>query len=685
MPREDPMTETYVDDPFWTPRLAANRDKAIYSQWERYEEAGTISNFRIAAGLEEGPRRGFFYSDSDLHKWADAACRVLRAQRGARASKGAIAAQDPRLASLVAEYVALMRLAQEPDGYLFTYNQLLFPGARWKNLMIEHELYCHGHFIEAGIAHRAATGSEELFALAVKAADLVVAEFREAGNSRTSGHEEIELALLKLYRITRKRAYLETAGALLERRGRTPFFGASFAAQAISQLSRSRSVARRSASAAGSAGFDFSENLTKEEPPFMALRAAASFLSGSYQQQHAPIRRQLEPRGHAVRWAYMMTAVAMLQAETGDPSLASLASGAWERLVREKMYVSGGIGSLPLIEGFGRPYELDNRYAYSETCAAIGSILWNRELSLAGAARGAARGAASAEARYADLLEWQLYNAAMAGISLSGDAYFYRNPLSSKGGLHRRPWYATACCPSNLSRLLADLGSLVYAREGDALRVDQYIGGESELEGGGLIRIESGLPWQGRVRIHINSPESLRLKPRLPGWAFGSAGGPPGGYIATVNGESVAVNAARDPSRGAELLFGPSRFDRAAYLDLAIPAGETDIELDFGMDILRLKAPPELRPDRGRVAVARGPLLYCAESVDNPGTDLEELSILPESLRFEMAELGLGAVSGSIVGSSSRGRAIRLLPYAFWGNRGDTSMAVWLREGSEKE
>jgi uncharacterized protein len=647
--------ESYVDDAFWSPRLRANREASIFSQWEHYEEAGTVDNFRIAAGLAEGERRGFFYSDSDLHKWADAACRLLRSPDSFDA--GSRSPERARLEALVAEYVRLMALAQEPDGYLFTYNQILFPATRWKNLMIEHELYCLGHFIEAGIAHREATGAEELFALAVKAADLVVRDFFEAPASWTSGHEEIELALLKLYRITRNKAYLDTASALVERRGRSRFFGLRLASQALSQSFRARRARR---AGAPSAGIALGENLTKEEPPLIALRAAASFLGGSYQQQHAPVRDQAEPRGHAVRWAYLMTAVAMLYRESGDESLLKLSQAAWANLLCSKLYVTGGLGSLPLVEGFGRPFELDNRYAYAETCAAIGSVLWNRELSLA-----------TGEARYADLLEWQLYNAVSCGVSLSGDRYFYRNPLASKGGLERRPWYATACCPSNISRLFADLGELAYAASEGELRIDQYFGGWAEPAPGLRVEVESGLPWTGKVRLKVLSERPLKLKLRAPGWA--------GAAFLRLGGETVRrVMRSIEPRLGGAP-FGAERFERASYLEIDVGAGESALALELGMRIAAIEADWRVKPDRGRFAAAYGPLVYCAESVDNPGLDLEALELDPATLRFERSAPGFPFECGALVGTDPGGRPVKLVPYQLWGNRGPSSMTLWLR------
>jgi hypothetical protein len=490
--------------------------------------------------------------------------------------------------------------------------------------------------------------------LAERSARLIVCEFKDAGPERTSGHEEVEIALLRLYRIAREPEYLETARNLLERRGRTKSFGAKFLGQVLSQVARSR-AADRQKSDKGRLGFEFGENLTRREPPFLMLRALPCFLSGAYQQQDRPMREQVEPKGHAVRWTYLMTAAAMLHRESPDPSILAWMRSAWDRLVEEKMYVTGGIGSLPIVEGFGRPFELDNRYSYSETCAAIGSIMWNRELSLA-----------AGEARYADLIEWQLENAASVGISLSGDRYFYRNPLAADGELERRPWYATACCPSNISRLWAEVPNLVYSRGEGQIRVDQYIGSSARIGAAASVRLDSSLPWEGHARIEVESASPYALLLRIPGWADRAQ--------ATL-GDSPP----RIIERPAERRFGAARFERSEYMALELASGKSLISLDFSMEISLLRAHPRVGPDVGRVAVARGPIVYCAETADNPGLDLDAVSLDPASLRYAWDEGLFDGGCGTIEGNTDNGKPIKLIPYAFWGNRGPGSMRVWLR------
>jgi len=605
--REMHSTAVSIDKGFWAERRALNKDRAIIYQWEQYERCGTIRNFRIAAGLQAGTRAGFFYTDSDLHKWADAASRILRSTPSAR------------LDALLNEYIALIARCQEPDGYLFTYNQIHFPGTRWKNLQIEHELYCHGHLIEAGVSHFEATGKTELLRVAEKAADLIVREFKNGGPERTSGHQEIELALIRLYRVTHKREYLEAARNLLCRRGRIGHFWLHFLSQVVSQISRSRAASRQSRKR-GELGFEFGENLTGREPPFIMFRSVASFLSGAYQQQDRPLPEQREPRGHCVRWMYQATAAAMLCREESMPDLLGWMTNSWDAIVDQKMYVSGGVGALPVIEGFGRRYELDNRYSYSETCAAIGCVMWNRQMSLA-----------TGDVRYSDLIEWLLFNAAAVGISFSGDRYFYRNPLSSDGTLERQSWFRTACCPSNISRLWAEIDRLVGSENESGLCIDQYPSCRITLSNGVILAIESGFPWEGVVQINVESPITLRLRLRLPGWAQH-------GRVLVNNSERYGL------LRRHARLFNASRFTQAEYLDLELAKGCSTVKLELAMDITPLCADHRVFSDLGRISVTRGPLLYCAESIDNPALDFDRMILDSSSLSymFDPALFGSG-------------------------------------------
>lgn len=646
-------TQVTIEDPFWSPRRQVNASRAIFHQWAQLEASGCIANFRIAAGEQDGWREGWFFADSDAYKWLDAASRIYRD------------AADPRLAGVMDDFIALLGRAQQPDGYLFTYNQIHFPGVRWANLQIEHELYCHGHLIEAGVSHSEATGRTDLLAIARKAADLLLRDFLGAGPERTPGHEEIELALLRLYRATGHAPYRELARHFLAQRGRTRLFGLKLLRQMRSVAARSRQVTagRRDYLAAHPdyVPYRVPPGNAAPHPRGAHLRWLASALSGKYFQQHTPVGQQT-PVGHAVRFGYLQTAIAMLARADGDASLLPALEAAWARMVTRRMYVTGGLGALPALEGFGRDFELDPAYAYAETCAALASIFWNWEMALL-----------TGEARYSDLLEWQLYNAAAVGMGLTGDAYFYNNPLACRGGVARQPWYAVPCCPSNLSRTWADLGKYIYSVDGEGLAIHQWIGNRARLDLGVPVAVEivSGLPWDGEivVRLAPARPAEFTVRLRIPSWAAGWAS-------ILVNGEPAAPPTRPQLSNQAAGGFDPRLAAWAAVLRRWAPGDE--IRLAFELPIMLRRAEPCVRGHAGKIALTRGPLVYCLESPDNPGLDLFTAQVDPASLRAEPVPDLLGGIV-TLQGQTTTGRPVVAIPYALWGNRGPSQMAVWVK------
>ncbi len=653
--RESPAPgEARVTGGFWAGRLAASRNSLLH-QWEQFERTGRLDNFRVTAGMIKGFRKGFFYDDSDVHKWAEAASLALAA------------GPDREIEGRLSEYIDLVRRAAAPDGYLFTYNQCHFPGVRWKNLQIEHELYTMGHLVEAGVSHREATGRGDLFSLALAAGDLVARDFSNAGPSKTPGHEEIEIALVRLYRLTGRRDYLDTAQRFIEDRGRTRLFGLRLAGQFLSQGRRAAAVRKREG-ASGGAGFDFTEQLGTREPPLLKLRSALSFLSGAFFQQHRPVRKQRVPKGHAVRWGYLATAAAMLSRETGDGALLETLAAAWRRMVTRRAYVTGGVGSLPVIEGFGRDFEIDNRYAYCETCAALASIFWSREMLLA-----------TGEAPYADLIEWQLYNAALPGIALDGRSYLYRNPLLARD-VARRPWFGTACCPGNIARAWASLGGYAFSRRDGEIMVHQYIDCEWKPSGPGAagirrIAVTSGLPLGGNVVIDMECAEGSRvaLSLRIPSWAINPS--------VALNGQTVPPGERPAPVPTAS---GYSPFE-SYHVRIDGPWKKRNrIQIDLPLEIRLLRSDPRVRGNRGRVALSRGPLVYCAESVDNPGVAVPgaclDLSRPLEAVASSPHFSGARAMRGS----TPEGTPLTFIPYYAWGNRGPSSMEVWVRTGERR-
>ncbi len=656
-----PPDRVAIQDPYWGPRMELNATDAIFYQWTKIEETGRMDNFRIIAGIKNGFRKGFFYDDSDVHKWAEAASLIL--------------GQDhpSELEELLKEYVSVITKCMESDGYVFTYNQFHFPDMRWVNLQIEHELYTLGHLIEAGISHFETTGSKELLAPARRSADLLVRVFSNAPKEMTPGHEEVELALIRLYRITGRESYLKLAEQFIDNRGRARFFGWQLVRQFQSQKRRSLLI-QDDESYPGSekkdSGFDLEANRLDTEPPFLQLRAAFQFLTGRYFQQHRPIRRQKVPRGHSVRWAYYVAGAALLFQERGDPALLSTLEQAWDHMVTRKMYVTGGIGSLPVVEGFGRDYELDNVFSYSETCAAIGSILFSWEMLLA-----------TGNARYAELMEWQIYNASAVGIGLDGKSYLYRNPLQSDGGLTRRPWFDTACCPSNISRLWARLRGYVCTTENSSIHIHQYIGGtlELDLENGNRVglTLTSELPWSGKAAVKITSetPVDFTLHLRVPGWSSD--------VRISVNGEEQTVSPPEMDRAVTASGFSPYE---GYYLPVTRTWKKGDIlTAEFTMEPRVHRSHRRVKNNRGMVALSRGPLVYCLESVDNPHVPLETARLNLEKPLREIYREDLFTGIWILQGEDASGTPLVFIPYPCWANREESSLRVYVMEKESRK
>ena len=630
------MKKVQIVDNFWSTRMDLNRTVALNYQWEQYEKCGTLGNFRQVAEKRQGNRKGYFYTDSDLHKWADAVSRTL------------FVASDVKLEALLNEYIDLMEKAQDSDGYLYTWNQLYFPGRRWINIHVEHELYTAGHFIEAGISHLLATGEKRLFNMAVRTADLVVRDFKKITSSNCPGHQEIEIALLKLFRVTGQSKYMDIAEQFLRKRGRGWFFGLRLLQNYFSHSFRCKIVKRMDRNEGlNNLGFNISENAMAREPRFLALRSFLAFISGSYQQQHKALLKQTEPKGHSVRWAYMMYATAILNREREDPDLSTFQSESWENLTAKKMYITGGIGALPVIEGFGRNYELNNEFSYSETCAAIGSIFWNNEMLKY-----------APHACYADLIERQLYNAASVGISQDGKKYFYRNPLESCGELERHSWFQTACCPSNISRLWGDIPDLIYSETNGVIYINQYIGNRGLSNDKATdIEIKSDFPWEGRAEIKVSSTTSKRINLRIPGWAQT--------WKIRLNGELLyeGIKTIASSRLYTDILKSASYFE----VELLPGTGHV-IELEIPMGIVVNRSDDRVKENRGKIALSRGPIVYCIES-ENRISDPVDTSCLS----YEWDDQTFNG--RTVVLSNGR---FSFIPYYLWGNRGKRNMKVWV-------
>ena len=610
-----PLARVQLRDAFLEPRRRANRDVTLPGQYRHLEETGRLHNFRRVVERTGEPFVGIYFNDSDVYKWLEAAAWTLAGE------------DSPELESMVAEVAHLIEGAQDQGGYLNTYYTTEREDERWSNLKDKHELYCAGHFIQAAVAHARATGSDQLLNVARRLADHIGGVFGPASEGKrelTDGHEEIEMALIELYREAGEPRYLTLAQFLLDIRGR------------------------------GKLGAD-EDNIT---------------FNSSYYQDHLPIREMPKVVGHAVRMMYLTSGVTDLYLETGEAALLSTMQKLWLHMTTRQMYISGGLGARYEGEAFGDDYELPNARAYTETCAAIGSVMWNARML-----------AATGEARYADLLEHTLYNAVLPGWSLDGETYFYQNPLSDEGGHRRKPWFGCACCPPNVARLMASLPGYVYSTNGaDEVWVNLYAESEASVRVAdqeiALIQ-RTRYPWDGRVKITVGTAAHFTLKLRVPDWAEGATLG--------VNGEAMPT-----PRPGT---YATLRRDWRA--------GDT-VTLNLPMPARRVRSHSLVLENAGRVALLRGPILYALEGADHPGLPLDDV-VLPQSaeLRPRRAPELLGDVvlleaealrapqqNGELYSArvnlgppSSGGVQITAVPYYAWANREPGQMRVWLREG----
>lgn len=594
-----PFTKVTIDDAFWRPRLDVLSKVTIKACLDQCENTGRISNFAKAAGLMEGEFEGIYFNDSDVYKVLEGAAYLLMSNR------------DPELEAEVDRIIELIAAAQEPDGYLCTYFTLAAPESKWTD-MEKHEMYNGGHLIEAAVAYFEATGKRKLLDVACRMADHYDSLFGSGKRHWVEGHEEIELALVKLYRVTDEERYWKLALWLLEERGH---------------------------------GHGKGEIWDKAE------------WGPAYCQDDVPVRDIEKATGHAVRAMYLYTAMADVVHASGDPAYVDALHRAWAHTVERNMYVTGGIGPSRHNEGFTRDYDLPNETAYCETCAAIAMAFWNHRMNLL-----------FGDAKYADVVEREMYNGALAGISLSGDKFFYVNPLASLGGHHRVEWFGTSCCPTNLARYLPSIGQYAYARTDDGLAVNQFMNGTAEFEiGDGLIvklKQTTNYPWDGRVELEVNPERSgkFAIRLRVPGWCRG--------YTLKVGGES---------------LFGAEALTECGYLVVDREWSQGDsivLELDMPVEVVRARV--EVEPDRGRLAIQRGPLVYCVEQADNPelAYDAFALSAGEPFLRSYRPDL-LGGVT-VLIGQEENGKPCLLIPYYAWDNREEGFMQVWIREAEDR-
>jgi uncharacterized protein len=608
------FTSVNLKDDFWAPRIKTNHDVTIPFTLGKCESTGRIGNFEIAAGLKERKFLTVFtFDDTDLYKIIEGASYSLQIFK------------DPALEKEVDSLIELIGKAQEPDGYIYTNRTIMGANAhewagtkRWeKEHILSHELYNIGHLIEAGVAHFHATGKKSLLTIATRAADRVCDDFGPDKLHQYSGHQIIELAMAKLYKVTGKRKYLEVGKFILD------------------------------------------------------VREGGE----EYNQSHKKVVDQHEAVGHAVRAAYMYAGMADIAALTGDSLYVKAIDDIWEDAVFKKIYITGGIGATGNGEAFGAAYELPNMSAYNETCASIANVYWNyRQFLLHG------------DSKYFDVLERTLYNAFLSGVSLTGDKFFYPNPLESQGQHERSPWFSCACCPGNVTRFVPSVGGYFYAQKDDAIYVNLFGEGSANFKVGPnsvALQQKTDYPWEGKVDFIVtpDSESTFDILVRIPGWSLGDP--IPGdlySFREKVNSRpTISIN-------GQAVQF---TLDKGyAVLSRKWKKGDL-ISLDLPMHVRRVVADERVVADRDKFAYQRGPLVYCAEWADHKDKKVLNL-IVPETAEVK-AQFDSAYFNGVYVlrtkgeSAARTGKGIKttpvdvtLIPYFTWAHRGAGEMAVWI-------
>jgi len=638
-----PLNNVKIIDPFWSRYAELVRSSVIPYQWKALndrvpdaEPSHAVKNFRIAAGLEEGEFKGYVFQDSDIAKWIEAAAYSLQSH------------PDPELEAAVDSIIDIIEKAQQPDGYLNTYFIIMDPEKRWTNLQECHELYTAGHMMEAAVAYYEAAGKRKLLDIMCRFADHIDTVFGPEPEKihGYDGHQEVELALVKLYKTTGNERYLKLSKYFIDERGMEPNF--------------------------------FNIEWEKRGNCSFWKKAVSSKPDLKYHQAHKPVREQKSAVGHAVRAVYMYSAMADIAAETGDEELMNACRVLWDNIVSKQMYITGGIGSTHHGEAFTFDYDLPNDTIYAETCASIGLIFFaHRMLNI------------EQKSIYADVMERALYNNVLGAMSLDGKRFFYVNPLEvwpeasekNPGKFHVKPvrqkWFACACCPPNITRLLTSLNKYIYSKNKNTAYIHLYIGGEAEIElenGKLLLNQQSRYPWDGNVKIGVVSeninPVSIAL--RIPGWCRK--------WSVCVNGEEV----------------NPELVNGYAYIKRSWSASD-EIELKMEMPPEFIRSNPNVRANAGKVAIQRGPIVYCIEGTDN-GRNLSAIEIDTASnltIETDRTIPGEGVViKGKGLrtidegwqnelykpcGSNKKETEIRAVPYFVWGNREPGEMTVWIR------
>lgn len=631
-----PFTKVKLNDNFWLPRIKTNHTVTIPASFQRCEETGRVKNFEMAAAKSGKFCTIYPFDDTDIYKTIEGASFSLSLY------------PDKALENYIDSLIVKIRNAQEPDGYLYTARTInpnephLWAGkTRWeKERELSHELYNSGHLYEAAAAHYQATGKRNLLDIALKNADLVCSVFGHDKKHVAPGHQVIEMGLVKLYRITNKREYLETAKYFIEERGH----------------------------------FDGYDPNSKDP-----------WKSGSYWQDHKPVTEQFEAVGHAVRAGYLYAAMADIAALTDDKKFLTAIDSIWENVVTKKIYVQGSIGAKGDGERFGDNYELPNRTAYNETCAAIANVYWNHRMFLL-----------HGDSKYIDILEKSLYNGLISGVGMDGKSFFYTNAMEIKNGMphkdmeaSRSGWFPCSCCPTNVTRLIPSIPGYMYAQKDNNIYVNLFANSTISLElNKKSIHVvqQNNYPWEGKLLFTITpkSAQEFNLLIRIPGWANNQAMPSDLYAFADSSPQKVSITINKKPV--------DFKIERGyAVLNKAWKKGDV-VEVNLPMDVRKVVANSKVQDDIGKVALQRGPLIFCAEWPDNDGTATN--FILPENTKFTsefrkdllngVTVLKTDAIAVEVDESGHKVTTVQkpltAIPYYAWAHRGKGEMMIWFPE-----
>lgn len=612
------FSKVNITDIFWKPKIDKVATVTIPVCIDQTEvKTPRIRNFEKVARKKGEKHEGVFYDDSDVFKALEAMSYSLKTH------------PNPDIEKKCDEWIEKIAAAQQPDGYLNTWYSLYGLQDKYTDMSM-HEDYNAGHMIEAAVAYYNATGKRKFLDVSIKWANQFDSIFGPGKRHWVTGHEELELALVKLYKVTNDEKYLKLSNWLLEERGH--------------------------GYAKGYTWTDWKDT--------------------AYAQDVKPVAEQTEITGHAVRAMYLYSGAADVAALTNNNAYISAMKKVWEDVVYRNMYITGGIGSSGSNEGFSNDYDLPNEQAYCETCASVGMVFWNQRMN-----------ALTGESMYMDVLEKSLYNGALDGLSLDGDRFFYGNPLASNGKNSRREWFGTACCPANIARLVASLGNYIYAKNNDGIWINLFVGSNTTVEfpkGNVDVKLETGYPWNGNIKLNLSSAKKIKyaLHIRIPGWLKGIPA--PGGlYHFTDNKSSTPTIKINGTLADYTIEKGYAVIEREWKK-------EDVVDIEMPMEVKKIMARDELKQDKERMALQRGPLIYCFEGADNNGKawnivlpadasfTTEDFAVKNEkvvALTASVPVLNINADGKSVITEKQNVTAI---PYYTWCNRGSNPMQVWL-------